>query len=343
MALGVRAKIASLTNPSLRLALAVEKNDVGAIARELGNGADANFSTRDGATLLMSAVANGQCETAKALLEGGADPNRVSQFGNTVMDLAADASDADSVMMLLDYGALPSEKLLGRRAEALFGGGRSDAASDGPAVAEDRHAAWQAERMEYEALLTRQGEKLEQLERAAAGQFATGASAANLKKLLDERAEEFQKEQAERKRLESELAAQRDLIEEMATMHATERDTLRASVADLTAALQRETEDRARAEQDLSDARHQLGARSEQLEVESAARDAAEHDLSETKAALRAAVETKSQFLASMSQQIQNYMGAMGAAEAVVAPAPTAERPDDDTKITPLRRARHGT
>ncbi len=103
MALGVRAKIASLANPSLRLALAVEKNDAAAIARELGNGADANFETHDGATLLMSAVANGQCKAARALLEGGADPNRLSQFGNTVMDLAADASDADSVMMLLDF------------------------------------------------------------------------------------------------------------------------------------------------------------------------------------------------------------------------------------------------
>ena len=342
MALGVRAKIASLANPSLRLALAVEKNDVGAVQRELANGADANFETRDGATLLMSAVANGQCEAAKALLEGGADPNRLSQFGNTVMDLAADASDADSVMMLLDYGALPSEKLLGRRAEALFGGARSDAEGDGPA-AEEHNSEWQAEREEYEALLTRQGEKLEQLERAAASQSATGASAANLKKLLDERAEEFQKEQAERKRLEAESDAQRDLIEEMATKHATERDNLQASVADLTAALQRETEDRARAEQDLSDARDQLGARSEQFEVESAARVAAERELSETKAALWAAVETKTRFLAAMGQQIQNYMGAVGAAGAAVAPEGDGEDPDDDTKVTPLRRARRGT
>ena len=335
MALGVRAKIASLANPSLRLALAVEKNDAAAIARELGNGADADFSTRDGATLLMSAVANGQCEAAKALLEGGADPNRLSQFGNTVMDLAADASDADSVMMLLDYGALPSEKLLGRRAEALFGGGRSDAAGDGPAAAEDHNSTWQAERMEYEALLTRQGEKLERLERAAAGQSAIGASAANLKRLLDERAEEFQKEQAERKRLEAESAAQRDLIDEMAG----ERDNLQASVADLTAALQRETEDRARVEQYLSDARDQLSARSEQLEVESAARGAAERELSETKAALRAAVESKTRFLAAMGQQIQNYMGVVAA----VAPEGDGEDPDDDTKVTPLRRARRGT
>ncbi len=339
MSLRVREKIASLTNPALRLVFAVEKNDVGAIARELGNGADANFETRDGATLLMSAVANGQCEAAKALLEGGADPNRLSQFGNTVMDLAADASDADSVMMLLDYGALPSEKLLGRRAEALFGGARSDAAGDGPA-AEEHNSEWQAERKEYEALLTRQGEKLEQLERAGAGQSAIGVSATNLKTLLDERAEEFQKEQAERKRLEAESAAQRDLIEEMATKHATERDNLQASVADHTTALQRETEDRARVEQDLSDARDQLGARSEQLEIESAARGAAERELSETKAALRAAVETKTQFLAAMGQQIQNYLGATGAA---VAPEGDGEDPDDDAKVTPLRRARRGT
>ena len=110
MSLRVRAKIASLTNPALRLVFAVEKNDVRAIERELGNGADPNFLTAEGATMLMAAIASGHREAAKALLEGGADPNRISQFGNTVMDLAADASDADAVVMLLEYGALPSEK-----------------------------------------------------------------------------------------------------------------------------------------------------------------------------------------------------------------------------------------
>ena len=335
MALGVRAKIASLANPSLRLALAVEKNDAVAVQRELDNGADANFSTRDGATVLMSAVANGHRDAAKALLEAGADPNRVSQFGNTVMDLAADASDADSVMLLLDYGALPSEKLLGRRAEALFGGVPSDTAGDvpvvdeptialmvAPAVEEDADSTWDAEREEYETRLAQRSERREKLERAPAGQPATGASAANLKRLLDERADEFQKEQAERKRLEAELAAQRDLIEDMATRHATERDTLQASLKDATAALKRETG---------------------QLEVESAARGAAERELSETKAALQAAVESKTQFLAAMGQQIQNHLVAEGGADGAVPSQAGGEDPGDDTKVTPLRRARRGT
>ena len=85
MSLGVWAKIASLTNPSLRLAFAVEKNNVGAIQRELQNGADPNFRTLEGATMLMAAVANGYREAAKALLEGAADPNLPHRFGNTVM------------------------------------------------------------------------------------------------------------------------------------------------------------------------------------------------------------------------------------------------------------------
>ncbi len=220
MALRVRAKIASLTDPSLRLAFAIEKNNVGAIERELRNGADPNLQTLGGATMLMAAIANGHREAAKALLEGGADPNRISQLGSTVMDLATDASDSDMVVMLLDYGALPSEKLLGRRAQAPDSGDGPDAATEEPMVVanpvrdEDPNLEWEAEREEYETLLKRQNEKLEKLERARADQPAAGGSAANLKKLLDERADEFQKEQAERKRLEAELAEQRDLIDE---------------------------------------------------------------------------------------------------------------------------------
>jgi len=126
MSLRVREKIASLTNPALRLVFAVEKNDVGAIARELRNGADPNFLTTEGATMLMAAVASGHGEAARALLEGGADPNRVSRFGNTVMDLAGNASDADSVVMLLEYGALPSEKLAGRQAQASGNSGEAE-------------------------------------------------------------------------------------------------------------------------------------------------------------------------------------------------------------------------
>jgi hypothetical protein len=48
MSLRVWANIASLTNPSLRLAFAVEKYNVGAIERELRNGADPNFLTLEG-------------------------------------------------------------------------------------------------------------------------------------------------------------------------------------------------------------------------------------------------------------------------------------------------------
>ncbi len=570
MSLRVREKIASLTNPSLRLSFAIEKNDVAAIERQLRNGADPNFQTLEGATMLMAAIANGHREAAKALLEGGADPNRISQFGNTVMDLAADASDADAVVMLLEYGALPSEKLPGRRSQAPDGGDEPEAATAAPAVAvaqdpvrafaaalgdfvwetdpecnltyltggvagqgnpekflgrapwelpgvdpeettwaqfridvserqplraaayrqemangafrffeingapqfggdgeltgyrgigrditdwfvrdEEPNSEWEAERKEYETLLTQQSEKLEQLERASAGKPAGGASAANLKKLLDERADEFQKEQAERKRLEAELAAQRDLIEEMVGERTgklqkevdkgrdevdkhkrlsgemaaqcddfksqvaagaaqletttTERDTLRVSVEEVTRSFQkvtgerqgaearlaeaiqsakaaaethagalqseteahaaalesekeahasarkRETEKRARVEKELSEARDQFNTQSGQLEEQTVARQcleedlaalraAAEKELSETKAALEAAIESKTQFLVAMGQQIQSHLGAEGTAE----PKADAENQGGDTKVTPLRRARAG-
>jgi PAS domain-containing protein len=556
----VREKIASLTNPALRLVFAVEKNDVGAIAHELRNGADPNFLTTEGATMLMAAVASGHGEAARALLEGGADPNRVSRFGNTVMELAGNASDADSVVMLLEYGALPSEKLAGRQAQASGNSGEAEDAvrdfatalgdfvwetdaeckltyltggvagqgdpekflgrapwelpgidaeeatwtqfcddiserqplraaayrqemadgefrffeingapqfgDDGALIRyrgigrditdwfardEKLNSAWEAERKEYETLLTQQSEKLEKLERASAGKPGGGASAANLKKLLDERADEFQKEQAERKRLESELAAQRDLIEEMVgerteelqkevdeghdevdkhkrlsgemaaqcddlkTLVAagaaqlktttTERDTLQVSVEEVTQSLQKvtgerqsaearlaeaiqsakaaakahagalksetethatalegekeahasalkgETEKRARVDKELSEARDQFNAQSGQLEEPTVARQcleedlaalraASEKELSETKAALEAAIESKTQFLAAIGQQIQSHLGA--GADGTAEPDADAEDQDGDTKVTPLRRARGG-
>jgi len=393
MSLRVREKIASLTNPSLRLAFAIEKNDVAAIERQLRGGADPNFQTLEGATMLMAAVANGHREAARALLEGGADPNRISRFGNTVMDLAADASDADSVVMLLEYGALPSE----RRAEALLGGVQSGAAVDEPVVAEDpvrdegRDPEWEAEREEYETLLKRQSEKLEKLERARADQPAAGGSAANLKKRLDERADEFQREQARRKRLEAELAARCDDLESQVEAGAAqletttrERDKLQASVEEVTGelkqengerqglevrlaeavqsakaaaeahatALKRETEERARVEKALSGERDQFRAlveeRTGQLEEQTVARQcleedlsalraAAEKELSETKAALEAAIESKTQFLAAIGQQIQSHLGA--GADGTAEPEANAGDQGGGAKVTPLRRA----
>ena len=398
MSLRVWAKIASLTTPSLRLVFAVEKNNVGAIERELRNGADPNFQTFEGATMLMAAIANGHRDAAKALLEGGADPNRVSQFGNTVMDLAAEAADADSVVMLLEYGALPSEKLFGSRAHP--------------------NSAWEAERKEYETLLTQQSEKLEKLERAPAGQAsaAASASAANLKKLLDEHAGEFQKEQAERKRVQAELAAHQDLVDELVSArtgdlrleversqaeidkhkrslgemaaqcddlksqveattaqldtitaeHATLKGDAKAAAEASVSMMERETEERARVEKLLSDERDQFKAlaegRSEKLDeqatarqrlekdlsavtdrlaaketkhvealqIEVAARDAAEQELSETKVSLEASIESKTQFLAELHQQIQNHLST--GAEGTIEPEAATEDEGNNTK-----------
>ncbi len=299
MSLRTRAKIASLTDPSLRLAFAVEKNNADAIQHELRNGADPNFQTLEGATMLMAAIANGYHDAAKALLEGGADPNRVSQFGNTAMDLAADATDADSVVMLLDYGALPSEKLSRRRAQTPDSDDKSDAA-----LVEELTEALEKESGAIQAVEARLAEARERTNVAAEAHASAlkceaGERARVEKELLDERdqrgalakaqSKQLERQAAARVRLEENLAALRDRLTAMETQHG------------------------------------------EALQTEVAAREAAEKELRETKAALEAALGAKAQFLATMRQQIQNLQSADG--DGIVVPESNVEDLGDNAKV----------
>ena len=103
-------------------------------------------------------------------------------------------------------------------------------------------------------------------------------------------------------------------------------------------AFARETEERTRVEKELSGERDRLKATAGALRGEVTAREAVERELKETKAALEAALESKTQFLAAIGQQIQNHLSASG--EAAVAPEGDAEDPGEDAKVTPLRRGR---
>jgi len=102
--------------------------------------------------------------------------------------------------------------------------------------------------------------------------------------------------------------------------------------------MERETEQRAHVEKELSALTDRLAATEtrhvEALRTEVTAREAVERDLKETKGSLEAALESKTQFLAAMSQQILDHLGAGGDGEDV------REDLGEDAKVTPLRRGR---
>lgn len=63
---------------------------------------------RQGMTLLMHASAAGSCESARLLIDRGADVDIVSPSGWTALMIASVQGHADVVRMLLDAGADPT-------------------------------------------------------------------------------------------------------------------------------------------------------------------------------------------------------------------------------------------
>jgi hypothetical protein len=62
---------------------------------------------QDGNTELMWAAATGDAARARALLEGGADPNARNRFGSTALMGASTGGHAEILRMLLGHGASP--------------------------------------------------------------------------------------------------------------------------------------------------------------------------------------------------------------------------------------------
>lgn len=92
------------TNPALApLAAAVRNGDAAEIRRQLQSVA-ADTPGSDGTTLLMAAIAQGNLDSTRALLEGGADPNRAGPDGKTPVHLAAFADNPELLRAVLAKG-----------------------------------------------------------------------------------------------------------------------------------------------------------------------------------------------------------------------------------------------
>ncbi|QWF19049.1 ankyrin repeat domain-containing protein [Lysobacter capsici] len=88
------------------LADAVRNGDAAEIRRQLQSVAP-DTPGADGSTLLMLAIAQGHTDSARALLEGGADPNRAGPDGKTPVHLAAFADDPELLRTVLAHGGKP--------------------------------------------------------------------------------------------------------------------------------------------------------------------------------------------------------------------------------------------
>ena len=89
---------------------AVAKGQVDRLRRLLDAGADANRANADTETPLHVAAQAGQLEVARLLLDSGADANATTQHDDTALHLAAQARQLDSVRLLLERGADPQAR-----------------------------------------------------------------------------------------------------------------------------------------------------------------------------------------------------------------------------------------
>lgn len=100
----------AFSNPDLSaLAAAVQRDDAPEIRRQLER-IDADTPGSDGSTLLMAAIRQGRTASVEALLEGGADPNRVDARGDTPVHAAAFSGKAALLRAVLAHGGDPNAR-----------------------------------------------------------------------------------------------------------------------------------------------------------------------------------------------------------------------------------------
>jgi len=89
---------------------AVRSDDIESAKLLLQAGANVRLTDRYGITPLKLAAENGNAAMIEVLLKAGADPNAAMPTGETVLMTAAHTGKPDAVSMLLTHGAKPNEK-----------------------------------------------------------------------------------------------------------------------------------------------------------------------------------------------------------------------------------------
>lgn len=102
---------ADLTEEELEFLLATldmaREGRTEALEDRVARGVPANLTGRTGDSLLILATYHDHPRTVGMLLEHGADPNRVNDRGQTALGAAVFRRSAESVQLLLDWGAQP--------------------------------------------------------------------------------------------------------------------------------------------------------------------------------------------------------------------------------------------
>ena len=301
-------EIANVSDPTLRLAAAVDKGSLASATKALKKGADPNHRDAEGRTLLMAAAFNRNLDLVKLLAESGADLNVVSEFGNTAMDIASDTGDTDIIFYLLGHGAERAEKVNTGRAVS-----QPEATPDAapvPAGPADRPRETEQPRPSEtgaEAVETADTERRDDSDRAPtppADAAANVAAAEELVRIAESRAaaeERLREEIAGRERAEAELEAlrkredgaetdQAELLEaEIAARKAVEkelaaqRDEVEALTKEFEQQLDKELTEFETAETELADQRDRFrdmaSSYREQLEQETEQRQKLEDEL----------------------------------------------------------------
>lgn len=111
----------TLSGCSTPMTKAARDGDLVSLKMLIAKGADLEARDSNGETALMKAAITGRVETARALLDAGADPNHGTMFG-TPLSYAVQFKHAELAALLLERGAAPTPD-----AKALAGSASTEA------------------------------------------------------------------------------------------------------------------------------------------------------------------------------------------------------------------------